>query len=63
MTIMGCKNCYESSAKWDIPFSVWGAIPFRPPAVLLPPFWKPPKNFSAYAPSKFQIKNMSQENN
>ena len=31
--------------KWDIPFSVWGAVPSTPPAVLLTPFLKPPKIF------------------
>ena len=36
--------------KWDMPFSVWRAVPSRPPAVLLTPFWKPPRFYSAYAP-------------
>ena len=31
--------------KWDIPFSIREAVPSTPPAVLLTPFWKPPKIF------------------
>ena len=36
--------------KWDIPFSTWGVVPSRPPAVLLAPFWKPPKFFFCLRP-------------
>ena len=42
--------------KWDIPFSVWGAVPSTTPAVLFTPFWKPPKNFSAYAPARHRLR-------
>ena len=31
---------------------VWEAVSFRPTTVLLPLFWKPPKNFSAYVPEQ-----------
>ena len=45
------KKCHESSAKMGYTHQhLGGAVPSRPPAVLVTPFWKPPKNFSAYAP-------------
>ena len=41
--------------KWDIPFSIWGAVPSTPLAVLLTPFWKPPKKLSAYTPAGVNV--------
>ena len=50
------KNATKVVQNRDIPFIIWGGtVPSRPPAVLVTPFWKPPKNFPAYAPESLVI--------
>ena len=45
------KNATKVVQKRDITFSVWEELcPPDPLLFLVTPFWKPPKNFSAYAP-------------
>ena len=41
-----CQNCNESHVKMNIPFSIWGAVPPRPPAMVIV---NPPLHFSGFA--------------